>query len=774
MNPDLQTKLHEINKKIFVQQYVEAFENLTMILQQPEAADNLLLHLRRIELSLRMHTQEQLRDQYLQQRAQQKSAIVEICLTLLDQQTGRLSPGEAVQNFQTLLEEYGAHAVIYYGMACSFESQGNVERAISNYKMSLEVDVEWYPSYFGLSQLFYQRKEEANGDYYFYLFEKCAPYNLYGNFETHRTLAEACLEARQFPQAKRALSCLREWWKEQKGFCPPEVEIYEHFFLAKLAKEEGDVSEQIQHRSDAITRVEELLAQPVPEETGYFVFCTIEAFGEKKLATYVCKHLLALAPPESGIVQKLASHFFTAGKPRVDLFEEALQANPEHPDLGFCTLLARLKKKKVPVEAYLEKKKHLKKLLENQEDPLALLECLRELLEKFDADAEVHSHFGDVYVELGNQEKAFFHYQKMMELESGNPVYLLQYAHLLLKLEQLDTASEILGILDEKLASPKADVKFKKRLCGLKFTHQYKSGKYEEAHFWVSQLAKNEPWNVVFLLDEIRCLLQLRPQSQEEADGAFSFSDTMALLASDGNQEAARRSLRHCVVELQALHEYELAYKCQKLNCLFFQGEESLLTLVPFGPQISVQRIAQDVLKLLNTNFDGPTLYLVMGLLYKASWQLEAALTWLENGLTYGEIPAALEQRLREELADCYLWQGTHALKALEMVKVYAGETATDTTYLIAAHGSLQVGKAQEAALYLSRIASGSSDFETVYLKGLLSYRNGKKEEARAIWKPLISASSKSARFYHMKEQMLQYYFHEAAYESMSPLRKAN
>ena len=301
----------------------------------------------------------------------------------------------------------------------------------------------------------------------------------------------------------------------------------------------------------------------------------------------------------------------------------------------------------------------------------------------------------------------------------------------------------------------------------------YKNAQYDEAHFWISQLLQKEPWNVVFLLDEIRCLIQMRPQLQEES-GGFSFSDTMTLLASNGNQEAVHRSLRHCIAELRTTHEYELAYKCQKLSCLFFQTEESLLTLVPYGPQIGIPHVVKDFLRLLNTNFDGPILYLALGLLYKASWQLESAATWLENGLTYGEIEPKLEQNLREALADCYLWKGIHALKALEMVKVYAGDAATDFTYLIAAHGSLQVGKPQEAALYLERIREQLSDFEVLYLKGLLQYRNGKKQEARKIWKPLISAPAESLRFYHMKEQMLQYYFNEASYEGLSPMRKAN
>ncbi len=764
MNQETQEKLHIINKMIFVQQYSQALEQLNALLEEPTAKDQLLLHLRRIELSLRMQNQEELRDQYLKSRHQKKDAVVEICLALLDQQTGRLSPKEAVQSFQILLEEYGQHAALYYGIACSFESQGNVDRAISNYKMSLELDTQWYPAYFGLSQLFYQRKEEENGDYYFYLFEKFAPYNLYGNFDTHRVIAQECLKAHQFPQARKALSCLRDWWKEQKGFCPPEVELYEQFFFSEIAKQSGDQDLQRQHQTNAITYIEDLLAQPISQDTGYFVFCTVEAFGGKKLADQVCKQLLAQASPDSEIVQKIATHFFTAGKSRVDLFEGALQANPDHPDLGFCTLVARLKKKKIPIEPYLEKKKLLKKMLSTEEDPLLILECLRELLAQFDGDAQVHSHFGEVYLELGNQEKSFFHYQKMMELEPGTPTYLLQYTHLLLKMEQLEPAAQMLDVLMEKFVSTSIEEKLRNRFCGMQFTYHYKSKKYEEAYFWVSQLTKKEPWNVIFLLDEIRCLLQLRSTLSQEGD--FSFADTMSLLASEGNQQAAHRSLGLCINELNSTHEYELAYKCQKLSCLFFQEEESILSLVSFAPQIGVQKIVQDFLRLLNTNFDGSTLYLAIGLLYKASWQLEAAATWFESGISYMEEEDDLDQRMREELADCYLWQGVCPGKALEMVKVYAGDQATDSTYMIAAHGSLQVGKPQEASLYLSRIKA-NSDFEFIYLQGLLQFRNGKKQEARKIWKPLISAPCEKVRFYHMKEQLLKYYFNEAEYEGL-------
>ena len=66
-----------------------------------------------------------------------------------------IKPEEATAHFQFLLKNIGPHPAIYYGIGFSMELEGNFERALYNYQQCISVDHEWYPGYFGLSQIYY-------------------------------------------------------------------------------------------------------------------------------------------------------------------------------------------------------------------------------------------------------------------------------------------------------------------------------------------------------------------------------------------------------------------------------------------------------------------------------------------------------------------------------------------------------------------------------------------------------------------------------------------
>jgi len=191
MQEDLKKKLEEINKLIFVKHYEDAELLLEKLVNRPEGRRDLLIQLRRVELSLKLGKIKPLRDYFLDQltRFPEEGMIWETSQNFAEQHGEIVSDTESVSKFQSLIQKYGASAAAFYGIGFSMECQGNFDRAIYNYEQSIKADPSWYPAYFGLSQIYYHKNDEKNGDHFFYLFEQSAPYNLYGNFETHKNLS---------------------------------------------------------------------------------------------------------------------------------------------------------------------------------------------------------------------------------------------------------------------------------------------------------------------------------------------------------------------------------------------------------------------------------------------------------------------------------------------------------------------------------------------------------------------------------------------------------
>jgi len=772
MDPWIAAQIQTVDKYIFIHQYEEASKILEGLLEPPQP-QAMLLHFRRMELAARMDQQEILRGHYRETRSRMSAstALLDFCLVWLDQRTGRLDSAEAIEHFQLLQAQYGPFSAAQYGISVNLEQEGHSQRAVESYLRSIELDPDWTPAYFGLSQVYYRLQETEKGDYYFYLFEKLAPYNLYGNFETHQTMARECMEAQNYAGAKVAFSTLRDWWHEHKGACPPEVEVYEKFFLATMAEQEGDLAAYQQLRDQAMAYVEVFLHHPLSEDTRFFLYCTLEEFEATALMETFCLHALSEAEPESLLVKKIANHMFSNGKYVPSLFLAALQSNPDQPDLGFCALVAQLKEMEAPVEFYLQEKEKLKRLIENKGDPIEKLECLQLLMGIFEGDPEVHGILGDSYLEMENDTKAMVHYRRMMELQGSTAVYQIKYAQFLLKQNNVEEAGEWIEALDTK--SVLLESSKKNQILGLTFTYYYKKEDYEKALFFIGHLVRKEPWNLAFLVEEIRCQIHLYGK---EKPGTLTPTLERLLTHFQGEPESLSedRMLQKLVESLWEGCAYELAYKCHKLCCLFFQQEEPFFHLVRYGNHLPVAALVQDFLKLLNTNLDGPEIYFSLGLLYKSAWQLETATSWLENGLSFSEIETSLEQRLQEELADCYVWRESGVAKGVELAKVYIGEnTASDFTYMVAAHGALKLGKSLEASLYLKRVAN-QKNFESLYLQGLVLFRNGQETKAREMWKPLIASASENMRTHHMKEQLLQYYFHERPYSDFASIKKTN
>ena len=166
MNINIKQKFDDANKYIFIKQYDRALKKLDAILLEKGGSQDLLIHLRRIELTVKLDKATLLRDQYLEKITKNhiETHMGEICVAFIELYGNLSSPAESCSTFKDIIEKYEESAAAYFGLGYGYEILGNLDRAVFNYKQSLKFDPNWFPSYFGLSQAFYQKDDIDNGE----------------------------------------------------------------------------------------------------------------------------------------------------------------------------------------------------------------------------------------------------------------------------------------------------------------------------------------------------------------------------------------------------------------------------------------------------------------------------------------------------------------------------------------------------------------------------------------------------------------------------------
>ncbi|MBP6218256.1 MAG: hypothetical protein KA436_06695 [Oligoflexales bacterium] len=768
MSEKIKQSLEEANKFIFVKKYAKAASLLDDMIQSEEGKDNLLLHLRRIELALKLKDIERLREDYAPTerggKFEMNPTAKVIARALADQHSEFLPPAEIILCFEKILQEHGEHPAAYFGLALSLESQGNFERSFLNYQRSIQQDPDWFPSYFGMSQICYHFKDLDQGDHYFYLFEQYAPYNLYGNFETHRNLSREFLKKKYFDEAETAVRSLTEWWSQTKGECPAELQTNEAFCLANISALRGDVerSEAFQKKGLQLTGfiLESSLA---PDDTLYFVAKILEEFSENEMAFEFYRKILSKAQIDAGMVQKIGSQFLSLVDtlPAKILFFEAYNANPDHVDVRFCFLVAKLKVAKLNVEDYLLAKEKLKKIFESSRDPVELLSLVQNLLAKFQEDPDIQSYAGDLYLDFGNLEKAKNFYKKMILIDPLGQVSLLKYSSFLV--DHDGDLGEVEAVLNRFKVGEGKDQERYIEYCWLRSRFYGKLKKFEMALECVHKVLKNDPWNVSYIAHEIFLKISLiyGEESEERID------PVLLQILSNKKGDVAWDSFDQVTKKLRNDYRYDLVYSRCKLRFLFSDGEERhLYGMVEAVCRYDASLGIYELLRLLNTNFDSPRIYLGLGILFKSLHQMETACMWFEQSLLYTVLAPSLQARAYLELADAYVWRNIHLDKAIAYAKLSLELDARlqNNVYLLLTHGYLKLGKSKEARDSLNLVHKQLNSFEHSYLEGLLSYRNGSVDQAKKIWKSLLSLKTEDLRSHHIKQEILRYYFESESY----------
>ncbi len=760
-------KLTEANKCIFVKDYEQAETIIEDLVKNPQHADDVLLHYRRIELASKIDKIDELCELYASHSDESpKNIVYRLALLFAEQHTDEISNREALNRYEDLLKEFGPHAGIYFGIGYCNELENNLELAKKAYELSLTQDPDFHPSYFGLSQVYYALGEERKGDHYFSLFEELAPYNVYGNFETHRKLSTELCERGEYEAAEIAIKTLSDWWIESKGFAPLEIQLFEKFASAKIAELDDDliISQQRRHQGRVIAH-KIVESRESTEAILYFAAKVLEEFGELSLALEMYRRILKSEITNPEMVQKIGAQFVSMGEFNLakDLFEEAYRVHPDQPEIRFCLLVVRLKMAKVNVEEYLMGKERLKKLIEEGTDKTETMSLLMALTAKYNQDADVQGHMADVFMELGHKEKARKHFEKMYELDPYSRYSTLKYASFLMQHQDVDLAKSLLEKIDDP-STLEADELVE--LNWLYANYEFRKLNFESAAERLRRLIEAEPWSLTYLLLQTRCLSELAKIKKD-----IEVTDATLERMTKGEEDDldwAVYDLRS--EELRKARFIELVYVRAKLRYLYSEGsEDSIQQLVQASATFDAQKGTYELLKLLNTNFDSPNIYWALGVLFREMWQLETASMWFDQMLLLPKLDAGQRARAYLEQADCYIWRGIHLEKAIEYTKLSQdlGLRSDKRTLRILAHGCLKLGKSQQAEQYLADSAA-SDDPEVIYLRGLVQYRNGAAQEANVIWKPLLTYPAESLRLHNIKQEIMKYYFDRQPYRALN------
>lgn len=776
MDQRCRDQLEFANKLIFVKQYEEADRVLRDILVTNEGSEESLIHLRRIELMSLMGRAHELKAHY-GQLAQERDddGLSRTCLVLSGMYSDPGNAADSMNQLHAIAQEFGPSPLLFFAMGFGAEQQGNNERARYNYEQSVAMDQQWYPSLFGLSQVYFNMGDEAKGDQYFHQFELMAPYNLYGNFETHRRLSQEFIELGRFEDAERAIQALTMWWYENRRQVPVHIEIFDRLASARISDLKGDHAQAQKRRTEARALADDLLNhRSVDEDALYFVARVLTEYGEERAAFQAYKQVLKVAGNNPSVVQKVGSHFLGSGEFEAakELFEHAYAQHPDNSEIRFCLLVARLKSAGVSVEEYLIGRERIRQLADAG-DRVEFLSLLNALLGRFSGDWDVHFHLAELFMRMGHEKKAGQHYAKMYELDPLGQNSRLRYANYLMNHNDPDKAMNILQMIDApKGAMSDVDAEIQ----WLKASYFDRKSDWKSSMDMLSPLLVRDPWNITYLIHEVICLTGLNDGANAVQAAQDHWAKKLA------NNEETRVNWSEFAGDTERIsnqHHYQLAYARAKLQFLYLRGSEhSLRSVVREACRFDASKGAKELLRLVNTNFDHPSVYWGLGLLYKELWQLEVASMWFELTLGLNNIDDRLKSLVYLDLADSYVWRNVNLPKAVEYIKLSLELSARNgqqdrRALMIMGHALLRQGQVRQAQAYLEQMKDQSNDFEVQYLIGLVQYRNGQAIRANEVWKPLLKFKTEQMRDYRIKQEILRYYFEKAPY-SPRDLSKAN
>ena len=744
-SPAYRRLLNEANKLIFIKRYAEAKQVLSELLARE--ADNVLVHLRYIELAIRMGEIDMVASDYQQQN---DGLLKELCLALLSQLTERHSPTTSIACYQGIIEKYDSSACAYYGIGYDLERLGEYDQAISHYEKSLALDPEWYPSYLGLSQIYYQKKSYQKGDHYFYLFEQIAPYNIYGNFDTHRQLSREFFQQGRYCEAHEAITTLVQWWQETRR-CPPEIILYEQLHRVKIEDAQGNREVAEEERAKAITRLDALLkSKKADYETLLLLVGICREFSLPEQVYLAYKKCLLHRPDDKQFYREINNYYLGRKSlpTAIKMFREVYETDTDNITCRFWLLVSRLQGKKVDVESYLRDKEKMQQMINVGSDKLDLLNLLHSMLTRFAGDADVYEQLATFYREMDAADKAKFYMDKMYRADRKNSRIILVYATFLLTIDKIVKGNKLLDKIDpDKLSSTNRGqyLTIKARYCA-------EQQDFIQASSMIKKAGHLSPWQLTTLVAEIYYLSQVYYQQKKLKTIDGSVID----LHEKGTFEG--KDFQQLTVHLVASKLFYLSYLQAKLLFLYQNNRQSLRFLLDVSCRFNPDHAIYDFVKLLNTNYDNAFVVFALGILCKERWQHEAATMWFSLALQRPNLDDELKKEIYLELADCYVWQDKELATAIDYAQSANVAPFSKRAMQVLGHAYLKEGKVKLARPCLQQLNASNDSYEVRYLIGLLEYHRGYSRNACKIWQPILHCEVDNVRLHHIKQEVLKYY----------------
>ncbi|MCX6118633.1 MAG: tetratricopeptide repeat protein [Proteobacteria bacterium] len=779
MDPICQEMLDRANKLIFVRKYDEADSLLKQCLMLPGHSEEPLVHLRRIELMSLLGRLEELKSNVSSKMGKgSQSSFWNALNCLVDlfmvNEIGDVE--EILEDLKEVQKEYKSSSLLNFAFGYAFEQMRENKYAVHYYEQSLAIDHTWHPSLFGLSQVYFDLGNVEKGNQYFSQYEAMAPYNIYGNFETHRQLARDFTLERKFDEAKIAIETLTNWWVETKRYAPLEIQIFENLAIAGILDLQGLKAQSLNKRVQARLHAEEFLGQSTDENIIYFVAKILEEYGEEALSLKAFAQVLKVAGSNSSVVQKIGGQFLSAGKFEAakELFQYAYLDHPDNKEVRFCLLVAKLKVADLNVEDYLAQRERIK-LLSERGDGVELLGLLNSLLQKFTDDAEVHYHIGEIFLKMGHAGKAGKHFQKMYEVDPLGQTTRLRYAQFLMQNDGEELAMEIVNKVapnqKQKVTEASAEIQW------LRVQYYDRKQQRDLCNEALRPLLAKDPWNIAYLMQEIIQLTAILEGEEAVKRAKINWFDKL-----QANEEHKVDWLEFVQENerLMGIHASGLAYARAKLHYLYMRGSHHVIKQVVHAAcRFDAAKGASELMKLINTNFDSPSIYWALGLVYKELWQLEVADMWFNQSLAIPGIDNREKGVIYLELADALTWRSVDLPKAIEYCRLaldlgVRSSESEEKALMVMAHAMLKHGQPRQASAFLEQLSKVNSEsLEIQYLVGLVHYRNGNQQNAKTIWKPFLKYKPEIIRDHKIKQEILKYYYEGAPY-APTPLSKVN
>ena len=747
--PSYRRLLNEANKLIFIKRYAEAKQVLSELLAREP--NNVLVHLRYIELAIKMQEIKLVANDY---QRQDDSMLKELCLALLAQLTEQHSPTTSIACYQGIVEKYCNSACACYGIGYDLERLGEYERAISYYEKSLALDPDWYPSYLGLSQIYYQKKSYQKGDHYFYLFEQIAPYNIYGNFDTHRQLSREFFQQGRYCEAHEAITALVQWWQETRR-CPTEIILYEQLHRVKIEEAQGNQEIAKEVRAKAMVQLDTLLhSKKTDYETLLLLVSICREFSLHRQLYITYQKCLLHRPDDKQFYREINNYYLgrknlaTATK----LFREVYATDPENGTCRFWLLVSRLQGKKVDVESYLRDKEKMQQMVNIGSDKLDLLNLLHSMLTRFAGDADVYEQLATFYREMDAGDKAKFYMDKMYRTDRRNSRIILVYAAFLLTDGELDKGHKLLS----KIVLDKIPSNNRGQYLTLRARYCAEQNNFTQANSLIKKAGHLSPWQLTTLVAEIYYLSQVYYQQKK----LKVIDNSIIELNEKGTFEG--KDFYQLTVHLVASKLFYLAYLQAKLLFLYQNNRQSLRFLLDVACHFNPDHAIYDFIKLLNTNYDNVFVVFALGILCKERWQHESATMWFSIALQRANLDDELKKEIYLELADCYVWQDKELMTAIDYAQSANIAPFTKRAMQVLGHAYLKKGKVKLAQTCLQpslqQLDAEDNDYEIRYLVGLLEYQRGYSRNACKIWQPILHCKVDNVRLHHIKQEVLKYY----------------